>query len=83
MKRGVSSGVLQAYLYPLSTVSSFQYLGRVLKVENDEWAAVILNLSKAWKWWEQMLRILGQEGENTWLFGLFYKALLQAVLIYG
>ena len=83
MKRGVSSGVLQAYLYRLSTVSSLQYLGRVLKVENDEWAAVILNLSKALKWWEQMLRILGQEVANTWLSGLFYKDLVQAVLVYG
>ena len=52
-------------------------------MENDEWAAVILNLSKALKWWEQMLRILGQEVANTWLSGLFYKDLVQAVLVYG
>ena len=75
--------VLQAYGYPLSTVSSFQYLGRLLKVENYKWEAVILNLSKARKWWAQMLWILGQEVANTWLSGLFYKDLVQAVLVYG
>ena len=66
--------VLQAYGSLLSTLSSFQYLGWVLKVENDEWAAVIFNLIKARKWWAQMLQILVREGSNTWLFGLFYKA---------
>ena len=65
--------MLQAYGDPLSTVSSLQYLVRVLKVENDEWAAVILDLSKARKCWAQMLRIMGLEGANTCLLGLFTR----------
>ena len=37
----------------------------------DEWAVVILNLRKVRKWWEKMLRILGQEESNKWVSTIF------------
>ena len=62
---------------------SFKYLGRVLTATNDDWVAVISNPRKARNHWSLMSCILGWEGENKWLYGIFYKAVFQAVLIYG
>ena len=66
---------------PLSTVSSFKYLGRVLLVVDDDWAAVISNISKALKRWGRMLQILGWDGGNVQVSGLFYKAVVKNVLL--
>ena len=41
------------------------------------------NLIKASKSYTGMTRILGQEGEETRIYGLFFKAVVQAVLIFG
>ena len=37
---------LTAYRYPLSQVTSFTYLGRVLAAEDDNWLAVLRNLRR-------------------------------------
>ena len=49
----------------------------------DEWTAVICNMRKSQKQWMQMLRILRREGANTQVSGLFYKAVVQYLLLYG
>ena len=66
---------------PLSTVSSFKYLGRVLLVVDDDGAAVISNLRKARKRWGHMSQILGWEGGNVQVSGLFYKAAVKNILL--
>ena len=43
---------------------------------DDDWAAVISNLRKSRKRWEQISRILGWEGANLRFSGLFYKAMV-------
>ena len=48
----------EAYRKPLDNVSAFKYLGRVMKVGDDDWSAVADNLSKARKSWGSLLRIL-------------------------
>ena len=40
-------------------------------------------MRKARKQWVKMLQILGQEGANMRVSGVFYKAVIQARLIYG
>ena len=50
---------------------------------DDDWAAVILSLRKARKQWAWMLHILEYEGVNLWVYGLFYKAVVQAIWLYG
>ena len=48
---------------------------------DDNWIVVILKLIKAQKRWAQMLRILGCEGGNTQVSRLFYKSVVQAILL--
>ena len=75
--------MLQAYGCPLSMVSSFKFLVRILMVNDDNWAAVISNLRKLQKRWAKMLQILVWYGDNVRLYSLFYKSMDQAILIYG
>ena len=41
--------MFQAYVYPLSILSSYIYLGSVFTVADDDWVAVIPKIRKAWK----------------------------------
>ena len=45
--RAVTSRAFSAYGRPLEMVPFFKYLGRVLLAADDDWPAVIQNLSKA------------------------------------
>ena len=49
----------------------------------DDWPAVVRNLAQAKKVWSRMLRILRREGAAPLVSGLFLKAAIQAVLIFG
>ena len=66
----------------LETVTSFKYLEWVLTAADDEWPAVVGNLKKVSKSWAKMTRILGWEGDNPRVLGIFFKAMVQAVLIF-
>ena len=77
-EREVTSRAFSAYGLPLYMVTSFKYLGRVISaVEN------VKNLSRERKVWSRMLRFLSREGAVPRLFGFFFKAVIQAVLIFG
>ena len=54
----------KAYGDPLDNVTSFRYLGQVLKAVYNDWLVVVGNLGKARKSWGRLSRILSQEGEN-------------------
>ena len=73
----------QAYGEPLETVTSFKYLGRVLTAGDDDWSAVAGKLRKDKKIWIRMTRILGREGAEPKISGLFFKAFIQTVLLSG
>ena len=73
----------QAYGRPLAKVTLFKYLGRVLTAADDNWPEVVGNLWKAWKSWEQMVRIVVREGAIPWVLGVFFKAVVQKVLLFG
>ena len=73
----------QDYREPLETVNYFKYLGRVLTEGVDDWLAVAGNLRKARKIWMQMVRILIREGADPKVLGLLFKAVVQAVLLFG
>ena len=68
---------------PIETVTEFKYLGRVLASDDDDWPAVKANIHKARKRWGQVARILSREGATTSTMAYFYKAVVQAVLLYG
>ena len=73
----------EAYGKLLDTVSDFKYLVRVMKAVDDNWPAVAGNLSKAWNRWRRQSRILCREGAEAMVLGNFFKAVVQAALIFG
>ena len=72
----------KAYVHPLKMISSFKYPGRILSASGNDWPAVVANMWKAWKKWYQISRILGREGGDTRTLGMFYKAVVQVVLLF-
>lgn len=68
---------------PLDRVGVFKYLGRMLSDTDNDWPAVYKNLSKARKRWGMVSRILRRDGLRPKAAGMFYKAVVQAVLLYG
>ena len=68
----------------LGRVDEFAYLGSLLGAdEDDSWRAVSYNLRKARQRWGQISRILAREGATPRVMGYFYKAIVQAVLLYA
>ena len=67
----------------LSNVTSFCYLGRPVTYNDSNWAALYKNLRKARTQWTKLARILVRDGATPRISGLFYKAVVQAVLLYG
>ena len=50
---------------------------------DDDWLEVVKNLDRARKVWSRMSRILSREGVVPQLYGFFFKAVVQAVLLFG
>ena len=53
---------LTDYGVPLSHVTSFKYLGRVLAVENNNCPSVVCNLQRTRQKWAWLTRVLSREG---------------------
>ena len=64
-------------------MTSFRYLGQMLTAGDDYWLVVVGNLGKARNSWGWLLRTLGREGADPKVSLHFYKAVLQAVLLFG
>ena len=56
---------------------------RFLTAVEDNWPEVVGKLKKVQKIWARLTRILGREGDNPRVLGVFFKAVVQAVLIFG
>ena len=82
-EREVTTRNFSAYGRPLEMVNSFKYLGQVISATDDNWSVMVRNLSQAKKFWIRMSRILIREGAAPRVFGLFFKAVIQAVLLLG
>ena len=74
---------LTTYGSPLSKVTSFKYLGRVLSAEDDNWTAVVRNLRRARHKWVQLTWVLRREDSDARTSGQIYLVVMQAVLLYG
>ena len=74
---------LTVYRRPLTTVSSFNYLGRFLLASDNDWSAVIWNLRRAQQKWAYLSQVIGWYGADAWMSGNFYTRVLQVVLLYG
>ena len=77
-----SERAFQAYGAPLENVTTFKYLRRVVTAGYDEWPAVTGNLHKAKKSWGWISRVLSREGAEPKVSGHFFKAVVQAMLLF-
>ena len=82
-EREVATRAFSAYGRPLDIVTSFRYLGQVISTADDDWPEVVKNLARARAVWRRMSRILSREGAVAWVSGFFFKAVVQAVFIFG
>ena len=73
----------QAYGEPLENVTAFKYLGRVMTAGGKYWLEVAGNLHKIRNIWVRLSRILSREGAETKVLGHLFKAVVQAVLVFG
>ena len=80
--RDSTERAFEAYGKPLENVLAFNYLGRVMTAGDNNWPAVAGNLSKARKSWGRLSRILCREGADARVSGNFFKAVVQAVLLF-
>ena len=55
----------------------------MLTAVEDNWFVLVGNLSKAIKSWGQLSWILRREGEDPKVSEYFYKAVAQAMLLFG
>ena len=72
-----------AYWVMLERVEVFKYLGHLLAFDDNDAQAVQANLRKARKCWARISRVLRAENASPRVCGLFYKATVQAVLLFG
>ena len=61
----------------------YYYYYYVISAVYDDWPVVVGNIWKAKKSWGQLLRILSREGADPKVSGYFFKAVTQAVLLFG
>ena len=74
---------LTAYRFPLSQVTSFENMRRVVAAEGNDWTAVVRNLKRArWKW-ARLTQVLIRNGADDRTLGNIYLELVQSVLLYG
>ena len=64
-------------------VEIFQYLGRLLAYDDKDIQAICSNLKKAWGRWAGILGVLRVENTSPRVYAMFYKATVQAVLLFG
>jgi hypothetical protein len=67
----------------LDRVEVFKYLGRLIAHNDVDIQAMRLNLRKARGCWTWISLVLRAENAPPWTSGMFYKATVQMVLLYG
>ena len=72
----------QAYRMPIKMLTYFKYLGRVMKALGEYCPEVVGNFRKAQKSWGRLIRILVREGDSPRVSGMFFKAVVKAVLLF-
>jgi hypothetical protein len=68
---------------PLERVETFRYLGRLIAGDDTNFQAMRSNLKKVRGVWAWVLHLLQAENASPRTCGMFYKATMQAVLLYG
>jgi hypothetical protein len=58
-------------------------LGRPITATGTDWPAVKHNINRAQQRWAQVSKFLTSQGATPKVMGYFYKAVCQAILLYG
>ena len=64
-------------------VEQLKYLGRTQDQTYGDWLDVRQNFKWAWKFWGRMGKIMRREGAYTKVAALFYRVVVQAVILSG
>ena len=64
-------------------VATFRYLGRPLDQTDDDWPVVRRNIMHVRLVWGRLGTLLQQEGADPRVAAMFYRAVVQAILLYG
>jgi len=67
----------------IERVTQFRYLGRILEENDDDAHASSRQLASARTKWNRIGQMLRSEGMKPRAMGYFYKAVVQAILLYG
>jgi hypothetical protein len=67
----------------MEQVEVFKYLGRLLAQDDDDAQAIRQQLWRARGVWAQVGQVLRGENATPWVAAKFYKAVIQAILLYG
>ena len=67
----------------IERVARFRYLGRILDENDDDRHALERQLARARARWSRIAPVLRSEGVRPKAMGYFYKAVVQAILLYG
>jgi hypothetical protein len=68
---------------PIKKVRQFKYLGRIVDDSDKDDPAIDRNIQKARGVWARLGKLLSREGANPMAMGIFYKVIVQSVLLYG
>ena len=63
-------------------MEAFKYLGRPLDQTDDDWPAIRRKIKQARTVWERLGKLLIQEGADTRVAEMFYREVVQAVLLF-
>jgi hypothetical protein len=72
-----------AYSEELERVEVFKYLGRLLAYNDNDTEALRGNLKKARSIWVRLSRTIMAENASPRVCGVFYKATVQSILLFG
>ena len=67
----------------VENVTTFRYLGRRLDKTDDNCTAVRRNIMRARSVWGRLGTLLRREGAEPRVSEIFYRAVVQAILLYG
>ena len=74
---------LTAYGEPLERVEVFKYLDMLMAYDDNDAQAINTQMRKARKSWARISWVLRAENASSRVCGMFYKATVQAVLLFG
>ena len=82
-EREFTDRAFSAYGCPLEMVTFFQYMVHMTSAADKNWPVVVRNLSRARLVWKKMTRIIIREGAEQQVSDLFFKTMVQEVLLLG